>query len=491
MAYMKHALLLFCCLLSLAICIAQQNETNTISVEIRIDSSNGVKVDSVKLKFATEYYPGNEKAVTHTLFPGAGSVFSLIMKVPDKTGIIGFYIYDQEKSGLINDAGEFFTAPGDAISITLKKEGERYSGVFTGKGSSKYNCKSEMVAQRDIFHGKGTGFVDSTEKVKAQMDTCIYRSMQFVDSCKTWLEPAIYQLLTAETQGYFAAQWMANVIYYYQGAATEKARREILNAYRSFPVADTFSDKAIASLSTYYLIYQLGKCQFDLLVQSNNKGYHYRSLYEYIKSAYNGLMRERLLLVCLENYRSFRYLVGFHPEEYMTCVEDARKIVRDAYMVECLQALLLFRRGEKVYNFSLPDQQNRIVSLDSLSGNVVLLDVWGDGCSGCAAFYRKMKNAVYPRFKDHPDFKVVSISINNTKEGWIKGINTGRYTDNEHINLFTEGKGIEHPFTQYYRLRSVPFILLIDKKGRIYAKIEIGLEDEKIIALINEALAAS
>ncbi|MCK7559451.1 TlpA family protein disulfide reductase [Chitinophaga sedimenti] len=110
---------------------------------------------------------------------------------------------------------------------------------------------------------------------------------------------------------------------------------------------------------------------------------------------------------------------------------------------------------------------NRRVTLDGMKGKVVFVDFWFTGCGPCKMFYQKCLKLLEEKYKSRKDIVFVKISVDRSKENWLKSVESGEYTSLSSINLFTDGLGSSHDIIKFYKVRGYPWPVLIDKKGRI------------------------
>jgi hypothetical protein len=61
----------------------------------------------------------------------------------------------------------------------------------------------------------------------------------------------------------------------------------------------------------------------------------------------------------------------------------------------------------------------------------------------------------------------VSISTDVNKEKWVESLKTGKYTNADRVNLYTNGQGTLHPMIAYHSINAYPTLLLIDKEGNL------------------------
>ena len=143
-------------------------------------------------------------------------------------------------------------------------------------------------------------------------------------------------------------------------------------------------------------------------------------------------------------------------------------------------------KGVAAYDFELPSVEDKLVSLQSLRGKVVLVDFWFTGCSACKAFAGSLEKAVIPQYSD-TSVAFVSICLDKDKNKWLKSVDQGGYTTARSINLYTEGRGFEHPLVRFYNISSCPFLLLIDREGNIISS-TVPRTSKELCFAIDEAL---
>ncbi|GGH61801.1 thiol-disulfide isomerase/thioredoxin [Filimonas zeae] len=111
-----------------------------------------------------------------------------------------------------------------------------------------------------------------------------------------------------------------------------------------------------------------------------------------------------------------------------------------------------------------PDTAGKLVKLPAYTAKYTLIDFWASWCGPCR---RENPNVVQAYRKYHDKgFDIISISLDDKKDAWMKAI----YKDSLTWTHVSDLNGWKNAAAQQYGIRSVPTSVLVDKNGKIVAK---------------------
>lgn len=122
------------------------------------------------------------------------------------------------------------------------------------------------------------------------------------------------------------------------------------------------------------------------------------------------------------------------------------------------------RKGQPAPDIALPDPEGKTRRLSELRGKWVLIDFWASWCRPCRI---ENPNVVrlYQKYRDR-GFEIFGVSLDHNREAWLQAIQNDKLTWTHVSDL----KGWQSAGAQLYRVSGIPFTVLVDPEGRIYAK---------------------
>ena len=178
-------------------------------------------------------------------------------------------------------------------------------------------------------------------------------------------------------------------------------------------------------------------------------------------------------------------LAALLPKKHAAAVPLAEALVQEyqtiypgeiAFVRQQTAGLASFTIGAAAPLFTGLTPEGDSLSLESLRGQVVLLDFWASWCGPCR---RENPNVVrmYHKFKG-AGFEILGVSLDDRRERWEKAIAQDQL-DWLHVS---DLQGWSSAFGRLYGVTSIPQTVLLDRDGRILARNLRGADLERKLA---------
>ena len=460
-----------------------RNDSRTVIEGKIIDGSS----DTVTLFFQKEFIYGYIGSENYRQAGDSNGYFKFVLDIDH---IAKIFLFLNGNSKVL--FGNIYIQPGDVISATITK-GAQGNTVFSGKGSEKFKCMYELDSTKRHLIRDGTfSYIPLYPRGNSIQDSllCSFKSadqysnnyFKVLANYRHKINPEIFELLSADITGELATSKCYLLSASLQHASL-KQKKEIYPVFfkHLYYLKDQFADSA-AVYSNNYMEFLMRRLQIKLKLASDNGNYLMKDMVMLIEKKYKGILRDRLF-----TYYLLSPMIGVDDQEYEYCLKRSLAAMKSPVYKKYLEAQLTnLSEGSIAYNFSLPDSSGLYVSLSDFKGKIVLIDFWFTGCSSCIKLAKILEKEVIPRFNDST-VKFVSICLDEDKSSWIKSINRGLYTSGRSVNLFTESLGFDHPLVKNYNIQGCPFLLLVDREGRI-ASASPSWDAEKLCSQITCAI---
>jgi len=139
----------------------------------------------------------------------------------------------------------------------------------------------------------------------------------------------------------------------------------------------------------------------------------------------------------------------------------------------------IFPLSGPAIDFDTKDVEGNSIVLSKFKGKIVILDFWATWCPPCRKEIPNLKK-IYSEFKGN-DFEIISIALERKPDEYAKKFVKENGMDWVHIIDKEEGRKI----AKDYKIRYIPTMYVIDKKGKI---IESGIRGDKLKEKIAELL---
>lgn len=360
-------------------------------------------------------------------------------------------VFDQHKKKVIENR---LIEDGDSIHLAFNEK----DFTVTGKGREKWLCQQEIWRIFDSILP-----LEKMLLAKSSEDAIDWRSIQAVqENCieiwKSKISPLAYTALKADlfantaisrmvflqnpvrAAGYQPPQWVIQEL----NTMQEKAKKLMASL-----------DNSVLARTFYFPQFLVRKVIMDTFLVYGKKR-DLTIIYQTLKNTYPGPIGEAAMLNIM--------VQDCKKQGFFDCAADALTFFNDPIFRDILMGLYqVYQTGVPIAHAVFTDERNRAVSLEQFRDTVLLIDLWFTGCIPCQEMTLELKK-VEDQLKGKA-FRVVSISIDNSKAKWINSVRGGMYTGEEHVNLYTGERGNEHSFIKYYQIITYPTLLLVDKKG--------------------------
>jgi thiol-disulfide isomerase/thioredoxin len=167
---------------------------------------------------------------------------------------------------------------------------------------------------------------------------------------------------------------------------------------------------------------------------------------------------------------------GTVAEMFYRLPKEVQESVGGKQVLNYLENSAVLAIGTNIQDFQLPGTDGKLHKLSEVTTKYILLDFWASWCRPC-----RMANPgivrTYQKFNGK-DFTVISISLDDKRSEWLDAIEKDKLT---WLNL-SELKGWRTSLAEKYKIKSIPFSILLDENRNIIAT---NLHEEALVELLS------
>jgi len=175
------------------------------------------------------------------------------------------------------------------------------------------------------------------------------------------------------------------------------------------------------------------------------------------------------------------------PRNYLDVYQEIDKTLGSKHphhpMVQILRRIVAeqtaLAEGTPCPEIALPDPNGKEIRLSSFKGKVVLIDFWASWCKPCRIEMPNMV-ALYKKYKEK-GFEILGVSLDKDKDKWVQAIKEDGITWPQVSDLkFWNSEAVK-----LFNVKAIPYTVLVDKEGKIFAK---GLRGAELEDAVKKAL---
>jgi thiol-disulfide isomerase/thioredoxin len=349
-------------------------------------------------------------------------------------------------------------------SVFIREENNIWT--FAGKNSKLYYSQYEVFKfYRESQKIEAPSELSKIQRYFKRIDLDGLKCMNYLNNLKKYLNAEDYYLIKANIISFYQDGEKIIPILWRFGRKIDSLNyylKGYVDPLWNKAIKAELENQQIVKFSSSFVNYLIDQYEFDSCILTNT-AFYLGKAFNYFAYNFNHELREELVYTLLAKKNSRRY--NDSTAYYIDKAIKENIIGRKSYLTDLENLKHLTTKGSLAYNFSLPNDKLKVIRLSNFKGRTVLLDFWYSQCGPCAQIHPYIEKLSKEFSQD--SFIVVAISVDKDRSIWLKSISDGIRTSKHSINLYTEGKGANHPVIKNFRVSGYPTIILIDKNGRM------------------------
>lgn len=139
----------------------------------------------------------------------------------------------------------------------------------------------------------------------------------------------------------------------------------------------------------------------------------------------------------------------------------------------------LIKPGDSIYDFDLPNKENKLISTMNFRGQILFIDFWASWCKPCREQFPEL--AKISNEFNTKGLTILGVSIDENKDKWLKAMEI----ENPKWENVIDIEGFSGKLANKYGIFAIPYNILIDEKGQVIAN-DISLE--KLRKVLNSLI---